>query len=123
MALGLLLSDDLLFTSRVTGTAQALGLTVQPARTVAALQAAAQAQAPSAVILDLNHPGLVIADLMQWLGELPGGRPRVVGYGSHVDTATLKAARQAGCDEVLPRSQFAEELPKRLAEWIAKGLQ
>jgi CheY-like chemotaxis protein len=121
MAFGLLLSDDLLFTSRVTGTAQALGLTVQPVKTVAALQTAAQQRSPGAVILDLNHPGLVITDLMQWLGELPGGRPHVVGYGSHVDTATLKAARQAGCDEVMPRSQFAEEIANRLEQWIANG--
>jgi CheY-like chemotaxis protein len=121
MAPGLLLSDDLLFTSRVAGTAQALGLTVQAVKTVAALQAAAQKRTPSAVILDLNHPGLVIAELMQWLGDLPGGRPHVVAYGSHVDTATLKAARQAGCDEVMPRSQFVEEIAIRLEQWIANG--
>jgi len=30
--------------------------------------------------------------------------------------ATLKAARAAGCDRVLPRSQFVEELPAELRD-------
>ena len=50
---------------------------------------------------------------------------RVVGYGSHVDAARLKAARKAGCDEVLPRSAFFEGLETRLRVWgesITTGL-
>ena len=43
---------------------------------------------------------------------------RVVGYGSHVDAATLHAARVAGCDPVLPRSKFVEELPGALPGWL-----
>jgi hypothetical protein len=43
----------------------------------------------------------------------------VVAYGSHVDTATLRAAREAGCDVVLPRSKFVEELPTALPTWLA----
>jgi len=42
----------------------------------------------------------------------------VVGYGSHVDADTLHAARVAGCDPVLPRSRFVEELPTALAGWL-----
>jgi CheY-like chemotaxis protein len=117
--IGVLLSDDLIFTSRITGTAQSLGLTIQPARSVAALQALVQQQTPSCVIVDLANPGLVIVDLIGWLHKscVPG--PRVVAYGSHVDTATLRAAREAGCDVVLPRSTFVEELPSKLPEWLA----
>ena len=44
--------------------------------------------------------------------------PRVVAYGSHVETETLRKAREAGCDPVLPRSKFVEELPAKLREWI-----
>jgi len=44
--------------------------------------------------------------------------PRVVAYGSHVDAAGLKAARDAGCDVVLPRSAFVEQLPVKLREWM-----
>jgi CheY-like chemotaxis protein len=116
---GLLLSDDLLFTSRITGTARHLGLVVRTARSGAALLELAQAQTPRCVLVDLANPGLVIADLLADLRNCCSPVPRVVAYGSHVDTATLRAARAAGCDVVLPRSQFVEELPSGLPEWFA----
>ena len=47
--------------------------------------------------------------------------PRVVAYGSHVDTASLQAARTAGCDPVLPRSKFVKELELGLKEWLTPG--
>src|SRR5208337_5252999 len=99
--------DDLIFTSRITGTASALGLTMKAATSVQNLQALAKQVSPRCVILDLATPGLVIEDLLGALREnCPGAR--VVGYGSHVDTATLRRARDAGCDPVLPRSKFVE---------------
>ena len=116
MSLGYLLSDDLIFTSRVTGTAQALGLTVQAARSPAQLANLIARQPPACLLLDLHNPGLVLGEL---LAGLPSPRPFVVGYGSHVDAARLKAAREAGCDLVLPRSKFVEELPTALPGWFA----
>jgi len=116
--LGLLLSDDLIFTSRVTGTARDLGLTVTSARSADALVALAQRTPPTCLLLDLHNPGLDLPALLTRLTEVCPTMPRVVGYGSHVDTATLKAARAAGCDPVLPRSKFVEDLPTALAEWL-----
>lgn len=115
---GLLLSDDLIFASRITGTARALGLTMKPASSVAALQALVLAQAPGAVIVDLANPGLSIAELISWLSANTPRKPRVIAYGSHVDTATLRQAREAGCDLVLPRSKFVEDLPTQLPTWL-----
>jgi hypothetical protein len=46
--------------------------------------------------------------------------PRVIAYGSHVEAATLHAAREAGCDLVLPRSRFVEELPVSLGAWLGE---
>src|SRR5262245_7348823 len=97
---GLLLSDDMIFTSRITGTARDLGLAVRAARSAEALEALARRQTPRCVILDLSNPGLVVEDLLRRLDAVCSPRPRVVAYGSHVDTATLRAARQAGCDLV-----------------------
>jgi CheY-like chemotaxis protein len=116
---GLVLSDDLMFASRITGTARSLGLTIKPARTVAMLEDLARQETPRLVILDLANPGLSVADLLQHLRENCSPMPRVVAYGSHVDPVGLKAARDAGCDIVLPRSAFVEQLPLKLAEWIA----
>jgi CheY-like chemotaxis protein len=117
-AIGLLLCDDLMFTSRITGTAQALGLAIRPARSVEAFKDLAGQQTPACVLADLAYPGLVIAELVRWLRAACEPMPRVVAYGSHVDTATLRAAREAGCDLVLPRSKFVEVLPVELAAWM-----
>jgi CheY-like chemotaxis protein len=112
----LLLSDDLIFSSRIAGEARAQGVTVKTARSVEALEALARQPSPRCVLLDLALAGPVIGELVRRLRD--GGVPRVVAYGSHVDTATLRAAREAGCDVVLPRSQFVEELPRALGEWF-----
>jgi CheY-like chemotaxis protein len=116
---GLLLSDDFLFNSRITGTAKALGLSIRTARSSDALLAAARQTPPRCVLVDLANPGLQIGDLIQSLRNDTAASPFFVAFGSHVDTATLKAAREAGCDIVLPRSKFVEDLPTQLPEWFA----
>jgi CheY-like chemotaxis protein len=119
--IGLLLSDDLMFTSRVTGTARGLGKTVKSARTAATLEALARQQTPSCVLLDLANPGLNVVELLSRLREACQPMPRVVAYGSHVDAAGLRAAREAGCDVVLPRSAFVDQLPTQLTHWLGDG--
>ena len=116
---GLLLSDDLIFTSRITATARALGLTVRAARSVDALGELARREAPAGVLIDLGNPGLSVPDLIGRLRAACPRMPRVVAYGSHVDAAGLRAARAAGCDLVLPRSAFVEQLPTALPDWLA----
>jgi CheY-like chemotaxis protein len=115
---GILLSDDLIFTSRVTGEARALGFVVKSARSVETLLGLARQQPPACVLLDLANPGLSVPDLLGRLREVCTPPPRVVAYGSHVDAAGLRAAREAGCDLVLPRSKFVEELPVALPHWL-----
>jgi CheY-like chemotaxis protein len=117
-AVGLLLSDDLMFTSRIVGVARDLGLTVRSARSTDALLNLARQHALCCVILDLANAGLVLTELMRELRALPGVLPRVVAYGSHVDAESLRAARAAGCDPVFPRSKFVEELPNALPHWF-----
>lgn len=109
----LILCDDLMFTSKVTATARAHGLTAAVARTPA--EAVRKAPPVGCVIVDLHLLGL---DLPQLLADLrAGSRAAVIGFGSHVDAETLKAARAAGCDRVMPRSQFVKELEAKLPEW------
>ena len=120
MSTVLLLSDDLIFTSRVAGTGRDVGVAVRAARDVEVLEALARQDAPPLVIVDLANPGLSVPNLLARLGVVCPAMPRVVAYGSHVDAAGLRAARQAGCDVVLPRSAFVEELPAKLAEWMGR---
>jgi DNA-binding response OmpR family regulator len=112
----LLFSDDLLDSSRVVGHARAAGLEVAVIRTLEQAQQLVAARQPLAVILDLHHPKL---DVTRWRANLHELVPtmKIIGYGSHVDVARLKEARAAGCDRVMPRSQFVEELP-RMTAWF-----
>lgn len=111
----LLLCDDLLFGSKVTATGRAHGVPVAVARTPA--QAVTKAAGAACVIVDLHQDGLNLAELLSELRA--AGVQRVIGFGSHVDAETLKAARRAGCDLVMPRSQFSEQLEEKLAGWVA----
>lgn len=116
-AFGLLLCDDLLVTSRIAGTTQALGFTLHTAKTIEQLEGFLRQSPPRCVIVDLHTPSLNIDDLAGKIAEL-SPRPFLVGYGSHVDAATLKKARDAGCDVVWPRSKFMEELTTALPLWF-----
>lgn len=60
------------------------------------------------VVVDLSRPGVL--DVMPSLA----GR-RVIGFGSHVATDVLDAARAAGVTEVLPRSKFFGRIAELLA--------
>jgi len=111
---GLLLCDDLIFSSKITATARAHGLTVKVARTVEALEAMLE-EHPSAVILELDHSSFDVAALVEKIKACPS---RIVAYGSHVDVERLKTARRSGCEIVLPRSQFVEKLEHELSNWI-----
>ena len=118
---GIVLTDDLIFFTRISGAARAVGLTVRQAKTAAELVVAARRLPPGGVILDLQNPGL---DLPALLAELKGAcplMPRVVAYGSHVEAAALRAAREAGCDPVLPRSKFVEVLDAAVEGWLTPG--
>ena len=111
---GLLLTRDLMFTSKITSTAASLGLRIDTVSTVEQLQFRAAEAPPRVVFLDLScsdfDPMLVVA-------ALPSeSRPRVIAFGSHVDEARLNAARAAGCDDVLPRSKFSATLPELLRQ-------
>jgi CheY-like chemotaxis protein len=92
VSLGLLLSNDLIFTSRITGTAHKLGLTVQAARSSDLLLTLAWQQTPTCVLIDLANPGLSVPTLIRQLEEACTPRPGIMAYGSHVDAAGLRAA-------------------------------
>jgi hypothetical protein len=100
------IATDLMLASRVDATLTAAGHHVVLAGSVAA--------AP------LDEAELVVADLdaadPAELGAL--GVP-VLGYYSHVDVDTRKAAEAAGIDLAVPRSRMARELPALVEQLLA----
>ena len=103
----LALVRDLIFASRIAGTARQLGIPLTVVRDPAALAGAAGRR----LIVDLNLPGGIEA-ATAWK-QAAGGA--VVGFVSHVDAATIHKARVAGVDRVMARSQFVQSLPTLLA--------
>ena len=120
---GLVLSDDLIFVSRIAASARAAGLAVRQARTSTELIALAAKDPPAGAILDLQNPGLDLAALLGELNAVCPVMPRVTAYGSHVEAELLRAAREAGCDLVLPRSKFVKELDSQIATWLSAPSQ
>lgn len=108
----LLVSRDLFFTSRITGTAAALGMRVETAGDAESAAAKLPAGGYRSVLIDLETPDLDPAAIV---AALPTeDRPAVIAFGAHVHEALLESARAAGCDQVLPRSRFSATLPEIL---------
>jgi CheY-like chemotaxis protein len=105
----LMISSDLFFSSKVTGTAAELGFRVDVERSASDAARQAAGAAYRCIILDLSTPELRVSDV---IAALPtDNRPTVIAFGPHVQEARLSEAREAGCDEVLPRSKFSASLP------------
>lgn len=113
---GLLLSRDLIFTSKVTGTAQALGHKVIVAGNVALASAMLEQWTPVIVFADLGAGDLVAPANLARFREQMGEGVTFLAFGSHVDVEALAAARDAGCDPVLPRSKFTQILPELIRD-------
>lgn len=118
---GLLLTRDLIFTSKVTGTARALGRSVMTAGNVALATSMIEQWRPRVVFLDLAAGELTgPAAILAYRRIAPEGTA-FVAFGSHVDMVALDAARGAGCDEVMPRSRFSAELPAIVDRYLGTG--
>jgi CheY-like chemotaxis protein len=115
MADVLALIDDLFFQAKLSETARQLGVTVQFAPTGQDLLAAAQESGePRLLLLDLNarHGPLEALETLRARGnQLP-----VIGFLSHVQVELAERARAAGCQTVLPRSQFTAQLASILRQ-------
>ena len=117
---GLLLTGDLFFSSKVTGTGDAVGTKIDVAGNPAEAASRLAVGGYRLLIVDLATPGLDVLTLLSAIPE--GPRPTVIAFAAHVETGRLQAARDAGCDLVLPRSRFSAELPRLLAEGHAHEL-
>jgi CheY-like chemotaxis protein len=107
----LLLSTDLLWTSRISGLVRAAEMRFRSVGNEEKLcQLAAQEQ-PALILIDLDALGKPVAALIGKLHESCNVPPRVMAFGAHMEVGKLKAAREAGCEPVWPRSQVEEHLP------------
>jgi len=118
---GLLLSRDLIFTSKITGTARELGHKVLVAGDAALAASMIGQWRPRVVFVDLAAGDLVSPPALIALRTAAAPGTPFLAFGSHVDTAALSAAAAAGCDPVLPRSKFTAELPALVRRYFGTG--
>lgn len=115
MAFAIVAVPDLLFQSRIEAALRQRAIEVRVPSSGADC-AAMLADAPAIVVVDLQADGFAAPALIRQASA--GGTP-VLAFGRHTDVATLRSARDAGADRVVPRSQMAEELPALLDDLLA----
>jgi hypothetical protein len=103
----LALVRDLIFATKISSTATALGRPLKLIREPDRLSA----EAGQRLLVDLNLAGALGA-AVRWKVATGG---EVIAFVAHVDAATIQAAREAGLDRVIPRSEFVRILPDLLA--------
>jgi hypothetical protein len=65
------------------------------------------------VVIDLH------AQRLDWREAVRLARERslpLLAFGRHTEASLLREAREAGCDRVVPRSTFVEEMPALIQE-------
>ena len=99
------LVTDLMLASRVEGSLRAAGHEVTVQGT-----AGPEAASADAIVADLEAVDAA---------EVAAIGPPTLGFYSHVDVDTRRAAEEAGFDVVVPRSRMARELPALVEKLIS----
>jgi len=108
------LVDDLFFLAKIRETAKVIGVNVVTCDTRRGAAAIAEAE-PAAIFLDLNSRSMPAVDWIRTLKADPATKGiRITGFVSHVQEELISDARAAGCDQVLARSAFTQQLPNLL---------
>ncbi len=104
--------EDLLFKSKISETANTLGIEASFPRSPKKFIEQATHFPPDLFVLDLNSARFEPLTLLEQLkaDETLRGVP-TVGFLSHVQKDLAIAARETGCDRVMARSTFTKELP------------
>src|ERR1700689_1765258 len=108
IALGLI--RDLFFRAKIDAVAAAVGAEVEYASSIEAAPRHCPRNPPSVIFTDLSDAAFPALDTLE---KIRGAAPaaRVIGFASHVDLKSLKAARDAGYELTLSRSEFTAQLP------------
>jgi DNA-binding NarL/FixJ family response regulator len=109
----LALVRDLMLRSRIEGVAEALGVACTPAATLEIARVRAAEASPAVVFVDLSDRHFPSEETLAAM-RAAASAARVVAFASHVDLKAFKAARAAGFDQVLSRSEFTARLPELL---------
>lgn len=106
---------DLFFTVRLRAMAEDVGVDLGFTATAEEALKRVEADEPRLVVVDLETTALDPVALVRDLRKRAAPEEtRIVGFLSHVHLDRKRAALDAGCDEVLSRSAFVQDLPRLL---------
>ena len=117
---GILLSCDLIFTTKIKETARSLGYEIEVISDVAKAKVQIELLHPPVILIDLTAGELSTPELISEYMRRAGAKTWLVAFGPHVETQDLVNAKTAGCQIVLPRSKFARDLPSLLQVYFTE---
>jgi hypothetical protein len=110
--------EDLFFFAKINETARKLGIKVAFVKnepgTVAKIVETAEEEKPSLIVFDLNNAAAKPLTLIPKLKAKLKRGTSIIGFLSHVQGDLKAKAVEAGCDTVMPRSAFSQNLPTLL---------
>ena len=109
--------DDLFFAAKIQETARKLNVKVEFAKNDKDLAERMQQngeEKPSLIIFDLNNANAKPLILIPKLKARLKKGTSIIGFLSHVQGDLKQKAHEVGCDMVLPRSAFSQNLPQLL---------
>jgi len=107
--------EDLFFASKIRGTAEQVGVSVNFPRSLDAVMEVALRDQPNLIICDLHSQKVDPIELAKQLKADDRLRSiPLLGFFSHVQTEFQRQAEDAGFDRVIPRSAFTRTLPEIL---------
>jgi CheY-like chemotaxis protein len=109
--------DDLFFLAKITETARKLNVKVEFVKTEKEIMDRIGEngdQKPSLIIFDLNNAAAKPLTAIPRLKSKLKKKTALIGFLSHVQGDLKMKAMEAGCDMVLPRSSFSQNLPQLL---------
>lgn len=107
------LVTDLIFSTKISSTARAIGGELHMVRTIGDFSARLSENPDALVIVDMDAEAVDVIEAIQATRRYPHP-PHTVAYLSHVQTDLADAAHQAGADRVMPRSAFSAQLQQLL---------
>jgi PleD family two-component response regulator len=106
--------SDLFFSVKITDAAKRAGMAVELIKDPKELLAKANDK-PNVIIFDLNFDAAQPLDLISKIKSMPEMKGvSLIGFLSHVQGELKQAAQDAGCDMVMARSAFSQNLPQIL---------
>ncbi len=109
--------DDLFFQTKIQDTARKLNVKVEFVKTdkdiLERMEQNGQ-EMPSLVIVDLNNANAKPLSTIPKLRSKLKKATSILGFVSHVQGDLKMKAQEAGCDVVMPRSAFSQNLPQIL---------